>query len=90
MMRATLVLSAHNLLHQFHAGVPMNWSAGLAWLAGLARRPRKPSAEDDRAGMGTAFGLDASMMPADSGIDYIASSQPPKPWEHRLTRRTRL
>ena len=41
----------------------MHWPLGTRWLAALARgRRRRPVAEDDPAGMGTAFGLDASTM----------------------------
>jgi hypothetical protein len=40
----------------------------LGWLASFAFRRRRPHPESDFADMGTAFGLDASLMP-DSAID---------------------
>lgn len=44
----------------------MHWPLGTRWLAALAtRRPRRRADAgpcDDPAGMGTAFGLDASTM----------------------------
>ncbi|HWH83839.1 MAG TPA: hypothetical protein VNU71_16530 [Burkholderiaceae bacterium] len=70
----------------------MNWSSGLTWLATL--KPTLGSArdsDDDRAGMGTAFGLDASLGDDDAQA-WRAGDEPVAvlPWEHRLTRRSGL
>jgi hypothetical protein len=41
----------------------MHWPLGTRWLAALSRgRRRRRAVEDDPAGMGTAFGLDASTL----------------------------
>ena len=42
----------------------MHWPLGTRWLAALATqgRRRRHAPEDDPAGMGTAFGLDATTM----------------------------
>ena len=69
----------------------MNWSSSLSWLGLLAARDEPHGAEADRADMGTAFGLDASMAPFDAEppATHGAAAQP-MPWEHRLTRRSSL
>ena len=71
----------------------MRWSASLLWALIRKDRRRSTSDEDDRAGMGTAFGLDASY----DSRDHSAAITPPvgplpdsTPWEHRLTRRSAL
>ena len=71
----------------------MNWSSGLAWWAALRSQPQARFEAADRAGMGTAFGLDASL--ARVGEDSaVAPARPvrttPPPWEHRLIRRSGL
>ena len=76
----------------------MTWLSGLAWLASRrAQREGVGDDDEDRAGMGTAFGLDASMSPPDdaggkAGTPSHGMTQPPAglPWEHRLTRRSGL
>ena len=70
----------------------MSLFSGLVWLVTFGRASRTPSTEDDRAGMGTAFGLDASMVPAEALVgDYADSSlRAAPPWEHRLIRRSSL
>ena len=70
----------------------MNWSTGLSWLTALAAPlAAAPDGDDDRAGMGTAFGLDASLVDDDSQA-WRSGSEPAAtlPWEHRLTRRSGL
>ena len=68
----------------------MDWSSGLAWLTTLtARRAQRP-AELDHADMGTAFGLDASLMPpGDWALDAHASgaTRVREPFERRVVRR---
>ena len=71
----------------------MKWSASLLWALIRKDRRHSKSDEDDRAGMGTAFGLDASY----DSRDHAAVTAPPAtarpdstPWEHRLTRRSAL
>ena len=67
----------------------MNWTAGLAWLSTL--NPDQEALdvdEPDRADMGTAFGLDASMS-----TEYAAAlpgAPEPTVWERRLAGRSRL
>jgi hypothetical protein len=74
----------------------MKWSASLWWKAFAKDRRRSHADEDDRAGMGTAFGLDASLptLPMhEDGLDPPASAtvRPDStPWAHRLTRRSAL
>jgi hypothetical protein len=74
----------------------MKWSATLFWMAFAKDRRRSRSDEDDRAGMGTAFGLDASLptipMPENGPEDSPALNVRPDstPWEHRLARRSSL
>lgn len=71
----------------------MDWSSGFAWWAAL-RSPRQGYSDaNDRAGMGTAFGLDASLAPTDEAASAAPASparSTPQPWEHRLIRRTGL
>jgi hypothetical protein len=71
----------------------MNWSSSIAWLAALAA-PDHPQLElSDPADMGTAFGLDASMLSAGDGA-YEATGRPAdqalEPWERRIVRRSSL
>ena len=69
----------------------MNWSmAGRRWWAEFkAQRAARREAEEDRAGMGTAFGLDASFVGWDDE-DGTVSIAPPgfetadRSWEERL------
>ena len=73
----------------------MDWSARFSWLAALRAPPELRFDETDRADMGTAFGLDASMEP-----DTSAAVPPPSgasapadaatAWESRLIRRSGL
>ena len=68
----------------------MNWSAGLAWLAALATRREARGTPIDHADMGTAFGLDASLVPAyESGQDAGPASdrRSRQPFERRVVRR---
>jgi hypothetical protein len=71
----------------------MNWSERFAWLAALRRQHESDTADPDRAGMGTAFGLDASFdrfapptLPPDA-VDALVEATP---WEKRLVRRSGL
>jgi hypothetical protein len=74
----------------------MKWSASLFWRAFAKDRRRSRSDEDDRAGMGTAFGLDASLptipMPENGPEQPAAPDVRPDstPWEHRMARRSAL
>ena len=71
----------------------MNWSKGLSWLAALKARHELHFQHTDRADMGTAFGLDASIGVADEARDpapALAPEATPQPWEHRLIRRSGL
>jgi hypothetical protein len=74
----------------------MKWSASLLWMAFAKDRRRSRSDEDDRADMGTAFGLDASLptipMP-ENGPEHAATANvrpDSTPWEHRMARRSSL
>jgi hypothetical protein len=53
----------------------MHWPLGTRWLAALATqgRRRRHAPEDDPAGMGTAFGLDATTMLNSELADDIAA-----------------
>jgi hypothetical protein len=51
----------------------------LAWLASITFRRRRDQPESDFADMGTAFGLDASLM--DSAIDTASGT--PSAYEER-------
>ena len=68
----------------------MDWSSGLAWLTTLtARRAQRP-AELDHADMGTAFGLDASLMSAGDcagDVHPARSAREREPFERRVVRR---
>jgi hypothetical protein len=72
----------------------MKWSANLLWMAFAKDRRRPRSDEDDRAGMGTAFGLDASLptlpMPEEGAEPLAAPNVRPDstPWAHRMARRS--
>ena len=72
----------------------MNWSHPISWLSALMkRRTVSRAGETDCADMGTAFGLDASFGPVDGEPPVVGdarATQPPRPWEHRLTRRVGL
>ncbi len=72
----------------------MDESSGLAWWTALRPRPQTPPDADDRADMGTAFGLDASLAPAAADTPAMPADPtaptPAPPWEHRLVRRTGL
>ena len=66
----------------------MDWSSGLSWLSTLAARRAQRFAETDRGDMGTAFGLDASMV----ALDALPGPQPlgQERWERRVIRRSDL
>ncbi len=64
----------------------MEWTTRLSWLSGAAQVDEP--ADPDCAGMGTAFGLDASIPPADA-FDLCDAPSPPS-WERRLVRRSEL
>lgn len=77
----------------------MHWPLGTRWLAALAMkgRRRRHAVEDDPAGMGTAFGLDAStMLNSELAEDAARLSAPgtlraaPSRLESRLHRRSTL
>jgi hypothetical protein len=73
----------------------MDWSARFSWLAALRAPPELRFDETDRADMGTAFGLDASMEPeAPAAVaPSPGASAPPDAaaaWESRLIRRSGL
>jgi hypothetical protein len=79
-------------VHRGTREVAMSLFSGLVWLVTFGRVSRASSTEDDRAGMGTAFGLDASMVPAETLASDSADSpqRAAPPWEHRLIRRSSL
>ena len=77
----------------------MHWPLGTRWLAALAtgRRRRRRAVDDDPAGMGTAFGLDASTMLNSELADELARltapgalAAAPSRLESRLHRRSTL
>jgi len=73
----------------------MNWTTGLSWMSAIGTGGESAEAGDeaDRAGMGTAFGLDASMPPEREWGDASAErSGAPEltVWERRLAGRSRL
>ena len=71
----------------------MDWSSSLAWLASLAARSDTRAESSDPADMGTAFGLDASMLSAgNSAYDAAgrADDHALEPWERRIVRRSSL
>jgi hypothetical protein len=71
----------------------MDWSARFSWLAALRAPPELRFDETDRADMGTAFGLDASMEPPAAVPPSSGASAPPDAatvWESRLIRRSGL
>jgi hypothetical protein len=73
--------------------VAMDWSSSLSWLVALRRVRRARDDPADRAGMGTAFGLDASIVPIEDWTQAAAQNPPcptPAPWERRLVRRSGL
>jgi hypothetical protein len=74
--------------------VAMDWSTGLtSWLEALKARRDARVVHTDRADMGTAFGLDASMLAADDPQRealVIPAEASPQPWEHRIIRRSGL
>jgi len=67
----------------------LNWFAGSAWWAALLRWRRSAVAHSDPAEMGTAFGLDATLIPSESfaGDTPIARDGNERAWERRLVRR---
>jgi hypothetical protein len=70
----------------------MDWFRSLARLASLAaRRGITPSQAPDAADMGTAFGLDASILSAGYS-DFGPDDDEPAPssWERRIVRRSSL
>lgn len=84
----------------------MNGRARFAWWSALrsarCAQPMWSAADRDPAGMGTAFGLDASFDAVPSGADSSATANAPEPaadavaaptvtpFEQRLVRRSRL
>ena len=69
----------------------MDWTTGPAWLATLGSgQPQADFDDADRAGMGTAFGLDASMPPQWEASGADAQAPEPTVWERRLAGRSRL
>lgn len=70
----------------------MNWSSAFSWVALLITRPARYGDQADRADMGTAFGLDASLTPFDEheGSFAVAAAEEPATWERRLVRRSAL
>ena len=80
----------------------MKWSERILWLAMGKDRRRPRGDDDDRAGMGTAFGLDASLptMPMpwppspaaeEGGSTHAAAANrlpDSAPWAHRSARRS--
>lgn len=77
----------------------MHWPLGTRWLVALAtgRRRRRRGVDDDPAGMGTAFGLDAStLLNGELAEEFArlvtpdASRAPPSRLESRLHRRSSL
>ena len=67
----------------------MNWSSGLSWLTTRAARREGRFDDTDRADMGTAFGLDASLEPPASEPPAQASQAAPEAsWQRRLVRRS--
>lgn len=73
----------------------MDWSARFSWLAALRARPELRFDETDRADMGTAFGLDASMEPEAPAAVPSPSATSATPdattaWQSRLIRRSGL
>ena len=76
----------------------MRWLPGTRWLAALATgRRRRAARDDDPAGMGTAFGLDAStMLDSELAAEMARLTAPgslaasPTHLESRLVRRSAL
>ncbi len=71
----------------------MDWSTGLSWLAALKARRDEHFAHTDRADMGTAYGLDASMLAADDSQPEMPEAPPEasaQPWGRRIVRRSGL
>lgn len=71
----------------------MDWSTSLSWLTSLKGRREGRDADTDGGDMGTAFGLDASMIAHDEPArDGPAGAQPTsqEPWERRIVRRSAL
>jgi hypothetical protein len=71
----------------------MDWSSGLSWLAALASRRTTRCEVPDRADMGTAFGLDASMVGTqETGPEALPglARTPLQTWERRVVRRSGL
>jgi hypothetical protein len=71
----------------------MDWSTGLSWLAALKARRDERFVHTDLADMGTAYGLEASMLPAvdpQPEAPATPAEAGPQPWEHRIIRRSGL
>ena len=66
----------------------MDTTTRLAWMSSVFKSGRDEHEPTDYADMGTAFGLDASLPPADPfGPDPAPAHAP---WERRLVRRSEL
>ena len=71
----------------------MELNSTLAWLAAFGPRPGEGCTEADLADMGTAFGLNASMLaPTVSSPEHTAipEADPHSAWERRVIRRSGL
>lgn len=71
----------------------MNLASTMAWLAALGFRQVGGSADADRGDMGTAFGLDVSMLASvDLPHAELRSNEPEHTpgWERRVVRRPGL
>ncbi len=71
----------------------MDWSTGLSWLAALKARRDERFAHTDRADMGTAYGLEASMLAADDPqpeLPATPAEASAQPWARRIVRRSGL
>jgi hypothetical protein len=73
----------------------MNWTNGISWFSALrAVRVTRPANVFDNAEMGTAFGLEASMVEpeGDDSPIWKSASTPAaaEVWERRIVRRSGL
>ena len=71
----------------------MELNSTLAWLAAFGPRPGDDCTDADLADMGTAFGLNASMLaPTESLPEHVAIPEADlnSAWERRVIRRSGL